>query len=79
MAGTKRHNRIRKFMTELSRALELENAGTHGAVFNDESYIHQNHSRPTSWVGENRGAGNATSKGKRLALAPITRSIRIKR
>ena len=55
MSGPKRHMRIRKFMIDMSRALKLAGDNDDGdeeyvVAFTDESYIHQNHSRLTSWV-----------------------------
>jgi len=76
MNGAKRHTRIRKFMIEMNRALELEKTGDYVIVFTDESYIHQNHSRLTSWVkrGTREVEGGPSGKGKRLIiLHAITR------
>jgi transposase len=76
MSSPKRHTRIRKFMIEFSRALQLEAQGTHVVVFTDETYIHQNHGRLASWVSaEGDGsAGKTAGKGKRLIiLHAITR------
>ena len=56
----KRNTRIRKFMIEMNRALEMQDAvfegdrfvvrGDYVIGFTDETYIHQTHSRLTSWL-----------------------------
>jgi hypothetical protein len=76
MTTPKRQTRIRQFMIEFSRALELEKTGEYVIVFTDESYINVNHGRLQSWVRADGdgGVGSTTSKGKRLIiLHAITR------
>jgi hypothetical protein len=79
----KRHNRIRKFIIELDRALTLQDAvyaggqffvrGEYVVVFTDETYIHQTHSPSTSWVPEtDSSVGKTSSKGKRLVVLNAT-------
>ena len=78
MSGPKRHSRIRKFVIELSRAIQMEDDGKGEFVicFTDESYIHQNHGPKTSWVNPQKvkGVNRASGKGRRLIiLHAITR------
>ena len=79
----KRHNLIRKFIIELDRALNLQDAvyaggqfyvrGEYVVVFTDETYIHQTHSPSTSWVPEtDASVGKTSSKGKRLVVLNAT-------
>lgn len=64
-----RDKRIRKFLFEYSRALQLQSNNQAVIIYSDESYIHQKHKSRYGWhkPGENELYGG-TGKGPRLIM-----------
>jgi len=61
----------RTYLRDYSRALKMEEQGTHVLVYFDESYIHQNHAAGKSWLKrtvDGMYIGRNRSKGKRLII-----------
>ena len=61
----------RTYLRDYSRALKMEEQGTHILVYFDESYIHQNHAAGKSWLKrtvDGMYIGRNRSKGKRLII-----------
>ena len=64
--------RIRAFMIQYNRALQLQSAGTHIIVYTDESYVHTAHARSMTWFNpfaeEGGDVVRPSTKGIRLAI-----------
>ena len=68
----KRRRRIRRYIIELSRALQLEKAGTYVIVYMDETYCHQHHAPKRAWMGKE--GVDQKDKGPRIIIVQaITR------
>jgi transposase len=77
MDPIKRHQRIRKYIIEMDRALHMQDSryvegkfevrGEYVLVFTDETYIHQTHAPLTSWL-DSSGFVSKPTKGKRLIV-----------
>lgn len=67
-----KQERIRAFMIQYNRALQLQSAGTHIIVYTDESYVHTAHARSMTWFNpfdeEGGDVVRPSTKGIRLVI-----------